>query len=327
MKTLKDQMVVITGASSGVGKAIALEFATYGCKLMLAARNKHALDEVVAECRSLGATAEGIVADTGISQDVQILAKAANEFGGSIDVWINNAGVLAAGALEDVPSIINENVIRKNLLGYINGAQEVLPYFKVQGYGILMNNISVGGWLPTPYATAYSASKFGLRGFSEALKGELGDFPDIHVIDLYPGFLDTPGIQHAANYTGKVLKPAPPVSDPRDVARAVIKLVKHPRSKKTIGLASGFLKLSYALFPDLTRSIAGTVIRKYLGQADAIDHTSGNVLKPVEYGTGIDGGWRLKGMPTAAKTALIIFGGVLLISASAFLKSKSTQSS
>ena len=327
MKSLKDQMVVITGASSGVGKAIALEFATYGCKLMLAARNKQALDEAVAECRSLGATAEGIVADTGISQDVQILAKAANEFGGSIDVWINNAGVLAAGALEDVPSIINENVIRTNLLGYINGAQEVLPYFKVQGYGILMNNISVGGWLPTPYATAYSASKFGLRGFSEALKGELIDFPDIHVVDLYPGFLDTPGIQHAANYTGKVLKPAPPVSDPRDVARAVVNLVQHPQSNKTIGLASGFLKLSYSVFPGLTRSIAGTVIRKYLGQADAIDHTSGNVLKPVEYGTGIDGGWRLKGMPTAAKTALIIFGGVLLISASALLKNRGTQSS
>jgi short-subunit dehydrogenase len=325
MKALKDQMVVITGASSGVGKAIALEFATYGCKLMLAARNKKALDEVVEECRSLGATAEGIVTDTGISQDMQILAKAANEFGGSIDVWINNAGVLAAGALEDVPSIINENVIRTNLLGYINGAQEVLPYFKVQGYGILMNNISVGGWLPTPYATAYSASKFGLRGFSEALKGELSDYPDIHVVDLYPGFLDTPGIQHAANYTGKVLKPAPPVTDPRDVARAVIKLVKHPQSKKTIGIASGFLKLSYALFPGLTRSIAGTVIRKYLGQADDIDHTSGNVLKPVEYGTGIDGGWRLKGMPTAAKTALIIVGGVLIITASTLLKNRTTQ--
>ncbi len=325
MKALKDQMVVITGASSGVGKAIALEFATYGCKLMLAARNKKALDEVVEECRSSGATAEGIVADTRISQDMQILAKAANEFGGSIDVWINNAGVLAAGALEDVPSIINENVIRTNLLGYINGAQEVLPYFKVQGYGILMNNISVGGWLPTPYATAYSASKFGLRGFSEALKGELSDYPDIHVVDLYPGFLDTPGIQHAATYTGKVLKPAPPVTDPRDVARAVIKLVKHPQSKKTIGLASGFLKLSYALFPCLTRSIAGTVIRKYLGQADDIDHTSGNVLKPVEYGTGIDGGWRLKGMPTAAKTALIIVGGVLIITASTLLKNRTTQ--
>lgn len=327
MKELKDQMVVITGASSGVGKAMALEFATYGCKLMLAARNKHALDEVIAECRTLGATAEGIVTDTGISQDVQVLAKAANEFGGSIDVWINNAGVLAAGALEDVPSIINENVIRTNLLGYIHGAQEVLPYFKIQGFGILMNNISVGGWFPTPYATAYSASKFGLRGFSEALKGELNDYPNIHIVDLYPGFLDTPGVQHAANYTGKVLKPAPPVSDPRDVARAVIRLVKNPQPKKTIGLASGFLKLSYAIFPGLTRNITGTVIRKYLGQADDIDHTSGNVLKPVEYGTGIDGGWRLKGMPAAAKTVLIICGGIFLLSASAIMKGRKTQGS
>src|SRR5688500_987359 len=136
MKELKDQLVVITGASSGVGKAMALEFAAYGCKLMLAARNKKALDEVLEECRSLGAAAEAVVTDTRISQDVQILAKAAYEFGGAIDVWINNAGVLAAGALEDVPSIINENVIRTNLLGYINGAQEVLPYFKIQGYGI-----------------------------------------------------------------------------------------------------------------------------------------------------------------------------------------------
>ena len=310
MKELKDKLVVITGASSGVGKAMAHEFASYGTKLVLAARKKEALDEVVAECNALGAVTEGIVTDTRVSQEVQLLAKAALEFGGTIDVWINNAGVLAAGPLDEVPSIINENVIRTNLLGYINGAQEVLPYFKIQRSGILINNISVGGWLPVPYATAYSASKFGLRGFSEALKGELSRYPDIHVVDIYPGFLDTPGIQHAANYTGKVLKPAPPLSDPRKVARAVVKLVRNPKSKKTIGLMSGFLQLSYALFPQLTRNITGMVIRKYLEQANEIDHTSGNVLKPVNFGTGIDGGWRIKKIPREAKIGLVILGGI-----------------
>ena len=310
MKELKDQLVVITGASSGVGKAMALEFATHGTKLVLAARKKEALDEVVAECKELGAATEGIVTDTRVSQDVQLLAKAAFEFGGKIDVWINNAGVLAAGSLDEVPSIINENVIRTNLLGYMNGAQEVLPYFKIQRSGILINNISVGGWIPVPYATAYSASKFGLRGFSEALKGELSGYPDIHVVDIYPGFLDTPGIQHAANYTGKVLKPAPPVSDPRKVARAVVKLVTNPRSNKTIGLMSGFLQLSYALFPRLTRNITGMIIRKYLEQANEIDHTSGNVLKPVDFGTGIDGGWRIKKLPREAKIGLMLLGGI-----------------
>jgi short-subunit dehydrogenase len=211
-----------------------------------------------------------------------------------------------------VPAIVNENVIRTNLLGYINGAQEVIPYFKIQGYGIIINNISVGGWLPTPFATAYSASKFGIRGFSEALKGELASYRDIHVVDLYPGFLDTPGMQHAANYTGKVLRPAPPVYDARKLARAVVSVIKTPISRKTVGASSGFLRLSYALFPKLTRNITGMVIRKYLQQAEAIDHTSGNVIHPVEFGTSVDGGWRLKQVPGVATTALLIFGAVAI---------------
>jgi len=310
MKELKDLVVVITGASSGVGKAMALEFASYGSKLVLAARRKEALDELVAECKESGAIAEALVTDMRVSQDVQMLAKAAYEFGGSIDVWINNAGVLVAGALDEVPALVNENVIRTNLLGYINGAQEVLPYFKIQKHGILINNISVGGWFPVPYATAYSASKFGLRGFSEALKGELTNYPDIHIIDIYPGFLDTPGIQHAANYTGKVLKPAPPVIDPREVARAVVKLVQQPRSSKTIGISSAFLRLAYAIFPQTTRTITGTVIRKYLSQAEEIDHTTGNVIKTVDFGTGIDGGWRLKKVPREATYGLIFLAAL-----------------
>lgn len=310
MKQLKDLVVVITGASSGVGKAMALEFASHGSKLVLAARRKEALDELVAECKENGASAQAVVCDMRVSQDVQILAKAAFEFGGAIDVWINNAGVLAAGALDEVPAVINENVIRTNLLGYMNGAQEVLPYFKIQKYGILINNISVGGWLPVPFATAYSASKFGLRGFSEALKGELADYRDIHIVDIYPGFLDTPGIQHAANYTGKALKPAPPVMDPREVAKAVVKLACEPRPAKTIGAASTFLRLSYAVFPRITRSVTGMVIRRYLSQADAIDHTSGNVLKTVDFGTGIDGGWRLKTLPREVKYGLLFLAAV-----------------
>jgi short-subunit dehydrogenase len=312
MAELKNKLVVITGASSGVGRAMALEFASHGAKLMLSARRQHALNEVVEECNAAGGVAQAVVADMRVSQDVQALAKAAYEFGGAIDVWINNAGVLAAGALEDVPSIVNENVIRTNLLGYINGAQEALPYFKIQGQGILINNISIGGWFPVPYATAYSASKFGLRGFSQALKAELNNYPGIHVIDIYPGFLDTPGVQHAANYTGKVIKPAPPVLDPRIVARAVVRLVQSPQNRKSIGASAGFLRLSYALFPSLSRNITAMIIRKYIRQATPIEHTSGNVLRPVEYGTGIDGGWRLSSISKEAKTALIIFAGIAL---------------
>ena len=312
MKDLKDKVIVITGASSGVGKAMAFEFARYGAKLVLAARRHEALEELAEECRSMGSNVETVATDMKISQDVQVLAKAAYEYGGSIDVWINNAGVLAAGELDSVPAVINENILRTNLLGYINGAQEALPYFKIQGHGIIINNISIGGWFPVPYATAYSASKFGLRGFSEALKGELSHYPNIHVVDIYPGFLDTPGIQHAANYTGKVIKPAPPVMDPRKVARAVVRMAISPRSKKTIGVSAAFLRLSYAMFPRLSRNITALVIRNYLHQAEDIEHTSGNVMRPVDYGTGIDGGWRLKKLPRQAKMAITLFAGLTI---------------
>lgn len=313
------QTIVITGASSGVGRAMALELAQHGAKLVLAARREKALDELVAECNELGAVATAVPADMRFVESIQQLAAKANEFGGSIDVWINNAGVLAMGALEEVPAEVNEDVIKTNLLGYMHSAHTVLPYFKNQKRGILINNISVGGWFPTPYGAAYTASKFGIRGFSESLKGELNEYPEIHICDLYPGFLDTPGIQHAANYTGKVLRPAPPVYDPKRVAKAVVSVINNPCSSKTIGAASVFLRLAYELFPALTRTITASVIRTYLKKADAMQTTSGNILNTVPYGTSVEGGWR---KPVRSSTKGLIAAGVAGLLIGAFLLNK-----
>ncbi|HJW16710.1 MAG TPA: SDR family oxidoreductase [Flavisolibacter sp.] len=310
------KVVVITGASSGAGRAIAVELAKQGARLILAARREEALNEVVEECNSLGGTAISVMADTRFTDNMQELARAAYRTGGRIDMWVNNAGVLAAGEFEKLPAQVNEEVIRTNLVGYMNGAYAVLPYFKNQGYGILVNNISVGGWIVTPYAASYTASKFGLRGFFESLKGELQNFPNIHVCDLYPGFLDTPGMQHAANYTGKYLKPAPPVYDPRRVGRAVINLFRLPESTVTIGAAPGFLKLAYATFPVLTRNITASVIRGYLKKAEPIENTTGNVIEPVEFGYNIDGGWSnapAKHVLGKALLAVSIIAGLVLL--------------
>ncbi|RYY93222.1 MAG: SDR family NAD(P)-dependent oxidoreductase, partial [Chitinophagaceae bacterium] len=207
--TIEGKVVVITGASSGAGRAMAIAFAEAGARLVLAARRKEALQEVAQECAALGAVAIPVVTDVREAAQHAALVEAARQWAGHIDIWVNNAGVLAAGALEDIPAEVNEAVIRTNLLGYVHAAAAVLPVFKQQGYGTLVNNISVGGWIPTPYMAAYCASKFGLKGFSEALRGELAAYKNIHVCDLYPAFLDSPGIQHAANYTGAVLRPAP----------------------------------------------------------------------------------------------------------------------
>jgi short-subunit dehydrogenase len=317
---LKDKTIVITGASSGAGKAISLEFALKQSTLVLAARNIEALNEVAEECRSLGAKVKTVVTDVTDAGALIQLADEANDFGGKIDVWINNAGLLAAGLFEETPMAVHQQIIETNLLGYLNGAHAVLPYFKKQNHGILINNISVGGFLPVPFGVGYSASKFGLRGFSAALKAELSDWPDIHICDAFPAFLDTPGIQHAANYTGKYLRPAPPVYDPRRVAMAIVRLAEKPRGELMIGSLSTLLRVSYSLFPGLTSGIAAKVIRYYLQQADAMPKSDGNIFGPVSYGNSVYGGWGLPGKPKAHRKYIIT--GLLLFTAAGLLAFK-----
>ncbi len=288
---LLEKTVVITGASSGAGRAAAMEFARHGAKIVLASRNMQALDEVEAQCREMGALSLAVQTDVTDANAMKKLAAIANEFGGTIDIWINNAGVLAAGEFTETPVSVHAQVIRTNLLGYLHGAYAVLPYFKTQKYGILINNISVGGWIPVPYGVGYSASKFGLRGFSQALRGELGRYKNIHICDLYPAFLDSPGIQHAANYTGHYLKPAPPVYDPQRLARVMAAVAQQPKKTTTVGSAATFLRLAHFIMPGAFRAITAKTIETYLKKADRVPETSGNLFATVNYGTSIHGGW------------------------------------
>ena len=306
--------IVITGASSGAGRAIALAFAAKQENLVLASRNLEELEKVAEECEELKSLVQVVQTDVTDPGAMINLAALADDFGDGIDVWVNNAGVLAAGSFDETPMEVIDQVLRTNLMGYIHGAHAVLPYFKKQGRGILINNISIGGFLPVPYGVGYSASKFGLRGFSAALKAELTEFPDIHVCDVYPAFLDSPGIQHAANYTGKQLKPAPPVYDPMRLASAVVKIADQPKSETMVGSVSVILKEIYALFPGLTRGIMAKVIRRYLKHAPHIDKTDGNIFNPVDYGNAVHGGWALQDI-TKTKRKMIAGGGVLLLSA------------
>jgi short-subunit dehydrogenase len=307
--TLQGKTIVITGASSGAGRAAALEFAKYQSNLVLAARNKAALNEVKAECEALGALVLVVPTDTGDSKAMIGLANAAVDWQDRIDVWVNNAGVLAAGDFDKTPMAVHEQVIKTNLLGYMNGAHAVLPFFKEQQWGTLINNISIGGFLPVPYGAGYTAAKFGLRGWSEALKGELTQWPEIYVCDLFPAFLDTPGIQHAGNYTGKVLRPAPPVYDPVRVAQAMVKVAADPSSNTYVGSVSLLLKLSHAIFPELTTKMTGLVMRRYFKAADPIALSDGNVFTTVDYGMSTHGGFGLPGEPKAHRKYII--GGLV----------------
>ena len=302
-------VVVLTGASSGIGHATALAFARQGARLVLAARGPEALDKVAAECALLDAQALAVPIDVTDADAMRSLADAAVERFGHIDVWINNVGIGAVGAFDATPMEANERVIAANLLGHMNGAHAVLPHFRRQGRGTLVNMISSSGWVPVPYAAAYTASKFGLRGFSEALRAELASLPAVHVCEVYPTFVDTPGLYHGANYTGKRLRPPPPVLDPREVAAALVALSRSPRDVTAIGSVAIPGRLVHAVAPGLSARLTRWLTDRALGRADPAPLTNGNLFEPSRVHT-IDGGYRTLAVRAVPALAVALAGAV-----------------
>jgi len=307
---LAEKLVVITGASSGIGRATAQAFARQRARLVLAARDRAALDEVVAQCQAHGAAALAVCTDVTSSEQMRALATEAATFGdGRIDVWINNAGVGAVGDFEQTPLEVHEQVLQTDLLGYLRGAYVAWPYFKKQKRGILINTLSLGSWVAQPYAAAYSASKYGLRGLSEALRGELGEYRDIHVCDIYPAVIDTPGFRDGANFTGHALKPPPPVYDPHRVAEAMVDCALHPKPSTTVGSAAGLARIAHFWLPGFAQ-LSGWLTRRALDRSTASASSEGNLFAPPSGQRRIEGGWR---RPARRPAPLLVAGVALLL--------------
>ncbi len=177
-----------------------------------------------------------------------------------------------------------------------------------QGRGVFINMISLGGFVATPFSAAYSASKFGLRGFSEALRAELSRYRNIHVCDVYPAFIDTPGVAHAANYTGKAISaPPPPVFDARKVGQKVVALARHPKPTTTIGVGISVIRLLHALAPNLIATLSAKATNAYLKKAPPAQVRSGNLYRPPATAGGIDGGYkRVNRFLYGGGTALVV---------------------
>jgi short-subunit dehydrogenase len=267
---------------------------------------------VAASCELLDAQVLVVPTDVTDADAMRALAQAAIDRFGGIDVWINNVGTGAVGAFDTVPIGVHRQVVETNLIGHMNGAHAVLPHFRQRGRGTLINMISIGGWAPSPYASAYTASKFGLRGFSEALRAELASLPAVHVCDVSPTFVDTPGVSHGANYTGKKLRPLPPLLDAREVARRLVALAKRPRPLTTLGSIAFPARLAHALAPDLTARMTQKVMHRAIAQADPAPVTDGNLFAPSQ-GHDIDGGyrtWLMRALPVAG---VALLGGLGLL--------------
>jgi short-subunit dehydrogenase len=295
--------VVLTGASSGIGRATALAFARQGASLVLASRNEPSLQDVAAACEQAGGKALAVPTDVTDADAVKALANAAIAHLGHVDMWINNVGVGAVGLFDETPMEAHRRVIEANLMGHMHGAYAILPHFKSRGRGTLVNMISLGGWVAAPYATAYTASKFALRGFSESLRSELSGLPYIHVCEVFPTFVDTPGMSHGANYSGRQVRPPPPVVDPRRVADALVALATRPRARTYIGAPAHPGILAHALAPTLVGMVMKWATDRSLQRADPASRSDGNLFAPSR-GNAIDGGFR----STKANPAALALG-------------------
>lgn len=292
MRDLRHGTIVITGASSGIGRATAHAFARRGARLVLCARGVEALEGVVADCRRLGARAIGVPTDMRDPDAVRRLAAMAADTFGGIDVWVNNAGGGAVGPFWDVPLDAHKATIELDLLGYVYGAHAALPQFLDQGHGVLINNISLGGLMPTPFAASYAAAKAGVRAFSRSLGLELDDHRDIHVCAVFPPFVDTPGLQHAANYSGRTVKPGPLTVAPERVAEVIVGLARRPRAEVVIGLSGKLAHLQHLLAPRLTEAAFVRGARALFAHASPAPITDGNLSRPTPPPHTTSGGWR-----------------------------------
>jgi NAD(P)-dependent dehydrogenase (short-subunit alcohol dehydrogenase family) len=168
-RALEEAVVAVTGASSGIGRAAALRFAHRGSALALCARTPEPLEQVARECEAAGAAVLARPLDVRDEAAVEAFVAATVERFGRLDVWVNNAGVIAYGEFTEIPSEVFRGVVETNLMGQVHGARAALPRFRAQGGGVLINVSSVWGRVSSPLVSPYVLSKNAVRAFSECI--------------------------------------------------------------------------------------------------------------------------------------------------------------
>lgn len=293
LKSLKDQVVVITGASSGIGLATARMAAARGARLVLAARSEGALTELKNELLRQGRQATTVVADVGQAEDVRAIARAAAAHFGSFDTWVNNAGIGMYGKIEETQIEDMRKLFETNFWGVVYGSLAAVEHFKQRSddYGRALINIgSTESDRAAPLQGIYAATKHAVKGFTDGLRMDLEQqgLP-ISLSLIKPGAIDTPFPLNAKNYLDREPQHLPPVYAPETVAQAILHCAETPVRDLYVG-AGGKANAAIGHYaPRLADKVGeavfapGTLSGKPPQRNDALDRPSENLRERGDY--------------------------------------------
>lgn len=292
-RSVKDQVVVITGASSGIGRATALLFGQKGATTVLAARNREALDTVAQEIERARGQAHVIAADVSEWEQVQrVASEAVTRFGG-LDTWVNNAAVSAYGTVAQMEVSEIQRIVQVNLMGQIHGMKAALEQMRKQGRGTIVNVASALAERSVPLQAAYCATKHGIKGFSEALRLELeAEGLPIDVVLVMPSSINTPLFRHARSKLGVMPMPIPPVYEPRVVAEAIVEMAERPQRQVVVGGSGKSMIVAQGLSPGLVDRYMASGRRMISQQrTDQPDNGQDNLFAYVPGPGSVEGGF------------------------------------
>jgi NAD(P)-dependent dehydrogenase (short-subunit alcohol dehydrogenase family) len=287
------QTVLVTGASSGIGRATAVEAAGRGARLVLVARGRPGLEAAAEEARAAGA-AEVVVCPADVNDEGALrhaVDTAVDRFG-RLDAVVHAAQVMAYGRIEEVPAKVYEAVVDTAVHGTANLARVVLPVFRRQGAGHLVIVNSLLGSVTAPLMGSYVTAKWGQLGLIRVLQQETRDVPGISVSAVAPGGVDTPIYFQAASWVGSTGRPPPPVYSPQRVARAVVSTLDRPRRVVQAGLFNPLITAGFRLLPGVYDLLVGPLLQRMAVADDEVPPTEGNVFESHPEGNATEGRWR-----------------------------------
>lgn len=282
--------VLVTGASSGIGRATALRLARGGADVVLVARSADVLAEVAEECELLGGGAVVAVADVADAEQVAAAFDTGEAAFGPIDGVVHAAAVLASGRFEDVPVEVFDRALTVNVLGTANVAREAVMRSRSGQVRSLVVVGSLLGRMSVPYLSGYSASKWAVHGLVRALQIEARTGSGLDVSLVSPAGVDTPIYDNAGTYQGRKAKTPPPKTSPESVAEVVVRSLDHPRRNAPVGVGSNIVATASRMLPPLFDRVITPFMELAVVPRRAAPDDPGNILEPTPGTYGVDGG-------------------------------------